>query len=86
MSDQQQCKCDICKLANQLNTIVPNCTSEQRIALEELWTRMESAETALDEIIALAQEGEELRIAGRIYRAQDETPIQQVLRGEPGNN
>jgi hypothetical protein len=50
-------------------------SNEERDVVEALWSRMESAETDLDMLTALAQEGEDISLGGRLYRAVDKTSV-----------
>lgn len=80
------CLCETCKLGRAILAISEKCSAEEKAALSKLWDRMENAETDLDMIIGMAQDGEDLALGGKIYRASDKAPIQQMLRGEPGRN
>lgn len=55
------CRCQYCLLGKTLTRIAKRCTPKERKALDELWTRMETAETDLifrDEILpGLEKEG-----------------------------
>lgn len=85
-NNDNPCECDICKLGRVIESIAERCSEEEKAVLDEVWSRMGDAETSLDEIIAIAQEGSPMVLSGRTYHAQDEEPIQPVLRCEPGNN
>lgn len=43
-----QCECRYCKLSRILQGLFPKCTKEEHEALDEIWSRMEAAETDRD--------------------------------------
>lgn len=42
------CDCDLCKLAQRINAERDNMTAETYNIIQELWARMETAETELE--------------------------------------
>ena len=64
---EERCSCEICRLGKILATIVSKCTQQEKNALDEIWARMESAETDIDWQAGKARDDEIITIAGQQY-------------------
>lgn len=48
MKKLNKCRCELCRLSCVMQQIEKKCTPKERKALNDLWGRMEWAETLLD--------------------------------------
>ena len=61
------CEREICMLSKALSGIAEKCTPEEKNALEEVWSRMEAAETEIAWTAGKARDGEAITIDGHHY-------------------
>jgi len=81
MKPKRRCSCQLCRLARCLTRISRKCTPVERVALDVLWGRMESAETNWDWLHSKAQNGEPIKLCGRMYEPNDQAQV--PWRGRP---